>query len=222
MASDLRACPFCRELFTPEEDDVCPECDIVLRPLHELPPSYELREADAVKWERTPPEDRLLPATYWRRGRGVLLVTSLLGLALFFAPWIELTKPDIVTYSGWTLVSTRGFWFGGGAIGWFLCIPLVFTRRTVNQMRGVRIITTFFAAITALQCLFLLLNAPTSTLVPVAYSWGWGFYASIVVSLLAVPFAARFGGSIQDTHQDLDEKPATKKEPASSEGQTLH
>ncbi len=203
MAKQLLACPFCRELFSQDEGDICPNCDIPLRPLAELPPSFEVREQQAIEWERTAPADRTLPWYYAARGRALMLVLSLLGLATFFAPWIVITKPEIANLSGFTLTASRGFWFGGGAVAWFISVPLIVTRRTVNQMRGVRIILTLFAATSACQVVLLYLNAPTKSVIPVAYTWGWGFYASAIVSLLAVPVAARFGGRADDLPAEL-------------------
>ena len=38
----LLACPFCRELFSTEDNKVrCPECDVKLEPLSRLPPSLD-------------------------------------------------------------------------------------------------------------------------------------------------------------------------------------
>lgn len=194
---------------------------MVLRPLADLPPSFEVREAEAAEWERTPPEDRALPWTYVGRGRGALAVISLFGLASVFAPWIVLTKPNAVTLTGFSLMQTRGFWFGGAFVCWLVMFPLVLSRRTVTGMRGVRAVMCLFAATPFCQALLLYLNAPTSTLVPVAYTWGIGFYANALLGLLALPFAARFGGSLDDVGADFG-KASTSKDLETSAGQTLH
>lgn len=222
MSSQLFACPFCRELYSDSEADVCPHCDVVLRPLHDLPPSYEIREQEEVEWERTPPQDRTLPFTYFARGRGLLLGLSVLGLGLFFTPWIVLTKPELLTLSGYTLAQSRGFWFAGGAVGWFVSIPLIITRRTITRMRGVRVILTMFAATTAGQALILYFNAPTSDLIPLAYTWGWGFYASALVSVVAVPVAATFGGKVDDLPADLGRELRPEVAAETSGENTLH
>lgn len=221
MSNGLLACPFCRELYASDEAQVCPHCDMILRPLADLPPSFEVREAQAAEWEKTPPEHRSLPWTFVRRGRGALALLSLLGLASVFAPWIELTKPHALTLSGFTLMQTRGFWFGGAFVSWLVMFPLVLSRRTVVGMRGVRAVLCLFAATPVGQALLLYLNAPTTALVPVAYTWGLGFYANAIVGLLALPFAATFGGRLDDLPPDLGKNPhATDHE--TSAGQTLH
>jgi hypothetical protein len=207
VATTFLACPFCRELYEVTEAEVCPVCGVALRGLGELPPSYEVQAQLAREWEQTPPEDRRLPWTYWRQGRGALVLCSLAGIGLFFAPWIVMTLPDTLTLSGFDMAHTRGFWFAGGATAWLVNIPLVLSRRSINQMLSVRIVTTVFSALTACQGVLLLLASPTESLVPVRYSWGWGFYASLAVSALATLFALRFGAGQLQT-------PRTAKETA--------
>lgn len=221
MSNGLLACPFCRELYASEEAEVCPNCDMVLRPLADLPPSFEVREAQAAEWEKTPPEDRTLPWTYAGRGRGALALISLLGLASVFGPWIELTKPSLLTLTGFSLMQTRGFWFGGAFVCWIVMFPLVLSRRTINSMRGVRAVLCLFAATPPCQALLLYLNAPTSTLVPVAYTWGFGFYANALFGLVALPFALRFGGSLENLAADFGKSPPDR-DLETSAGQTLH
>ena len=45
----LRACPFCRKLFTSEEGNTCPECDVALVAMSQLPPSPDALEEDAER-----------------------------------------------------------------------------------------------------------------------------------------------------------------------------
>ncbi|HEX2735666.1 MAG TPA: hypothetical protein VHM70_28900 [Polyangiaceae bacterium] len=195
MRSTLLACPFCREIYQIEEAEVCPVCGMGLRGLGELPPSFEVREQMAADWERLAPEDRRLPWHYWRRGRGALLLCSALGLAAFFAPWIELTKPELLSLSGFDLAQTRGFWFAGGATAWLVNLPLVASRRSVNQMRSIRIAVTAFSLLTVCQCVLLLIASPQARLVPLRYHWAWGFYLSGLASIVAGFFAITFGGT---------------------------
>lgn len=196
MASTFLACPFCRELYEVREAEICPVCGVALRGLGELPPSYEVQAQMQQEWEQIPFEDRRLPWTYWRHGRGALTLCSLAGLLLFFAPWIDMSKPDVLIFSGYDLAHTKGFWFAGGATAWLVNIPLVLSRRSLNQMQSVRVAATAFSALTACQGVLLLIASPTQSqsLVPLSYHWAWGFYASIAVSVLATFFAQRFGG----------------------------
>ncbi|MEN9577012.1 MAG: hypothetical protein RJA70_21 [Pseudomonadota bacterium] len=200
------ACPFCRELFTEGELSVCPNCDIVLRPLADLPPSFEVREQQAAEWEQTAPADRTFAWSYTGRGRALLLALSAAGLGLFFCPWVAISIPELATLSGFQLTTSRGFWFGGGAVGCLISIPLVLSRRTIVQMHGVRIVLTLFAATTLCQALLLALNPPHRGVIPVQYHWTWGFYASALISLLSVPVALRFGGRLDDVPETFGRK----------------
>jgi hypothetical protein len=194
---ELLACPFCRELFPDTERRRCPHCDIALEPMSKLPPSPEALEEEALRGEVTAPEDRLLPVTYFGRGRGALLLCGVLGLVCFFMPWVEMRRPELVSISGYDLAHSRAGWLWGGAVGWFILLPLVWTRRTIYKMRGVRIICATFAAMTLLETLMLMALPPAGgDHSSVDFSWGWGLYASAVLGALGVFCGARFGGRV--------------------------
>jgi hypothetical protein len=220
----LVGCPFCRELFTEGEAQTCPVCGMPLAPVGKLPMSYEARVALAAELAEVPPEDRTVPWTYWRRQRAALIVVALAGLAVFFAPWVELHRPDELILSGYDLARARGTWFFGGAIGWFVMIPLVLTRRTVYKMRGVRIITAMFAALSVVESSELLLRPPHgSRFVPVSFDWGWGLYATLALGIVGVVCGARFGGRIDDIDaRELLPAPLADLSPDESEERTLH
>ncbi len=220
MATSLLACPFCRELYESGEAETCPVCGVVLKPLADLPPSFEVREQMAQEWEQTHPADRKLPWLALGRNRGLLALGSALGLAAFFAPWIVLIKPELRSLSGFDLFSTRGFWFAGGALGWFINIPLVLSRRTINQMRGVRAVVILFCSLTACQALLLVLLSPTEAMVPLEYHWGWGLHVSAALSLLTSALGFRFGGNAPE--ESATEEAETDVAPASTESHTLH
>jgi hypothetical protein len=222
VATTLRACPFCRELFGEEHLVNCPTCDVPLQALHELPPSYEVREAEAAEWERTPPADRTLPWHYWERGRGVLLVLAVLGFAAAFAPWIVQTQPERSVLSAVDLARSKGLWFAGSLVGWFVAVPLVWSRRSIHKLRGARVAVSMFAVLPVGQALILMFNAPTTRAVPLQFSWGWGLYVSAAIGLLALPFALRLGGSEDDLPADLGKELVPSAESESSTGQTLH
>lgn len=222
MSNQLLACPFCRELFSVGEASVCPQCDMALRPLADLPPSHDVREETALEWERTPPQDRTLPWLYMPRGRGALALIGVLGIASAFCPWVHLTKPNVAVLSGIDLMRSRGFWFGGALVAWMVMVPLVATRRSITRMRGVRIILCFFALTPLCQALLLYTNAPTSRLIPLEFHWGFGFLANAVLGVIALPFAATFGGRIDDLPADLGKELVPFADSETSAGETLH
>ncbi|HVU00240.1 MAG TPA: hypothetical protein VHE30_00760 [Polyangiaceae bacterium] len=225
MTMALIGCPFCRELFTEGEADHCPVCGVPLKPVDRLPASYEERVALAAELAAIAPEDRQVPFWYWRRGRGALVALAVLGLFAFFLPWVTLHKPDEITYTGLTLARVRGGWFFGAAAAWLVTIPLVVTRRTVYKMRGVRIITATFAAMSVVETAQLLLLPPRGGhLLPVDYDWGIGLWASLGIGVLGVLVAARLGGSIEDidVREFIAEKDLAPLSPDESDERTLH
>jgi len=223
----LRACPFCRKLYTSGEAKTCPECDIALVGMSQLPPSLDALEDDADAGQITFPENATLPVTYMGRGRGALLALSALGLFAFFLPWVELTTPESVVYSAFDLARGRAGFLWGGATAWLVMIPLVITRRTIARMRGVRVVTVMFAAMTLTEALMLWLLPPPRGLTPLELHFRYGLFLSGAISIAGMVVAARFGGSLDNLPKFLldTRAPANMAESATSEssvGKTLH
>ena len=219
----LLACPFCRQLFPQGEVASCPECGVGLQSLEKLPPSHEVQQELLAEAVPPAPEDRILPLWYWRRGRGPLLALGVLGLAAFFAPWVMKTLPDVESLSAFDLAQRRAGWLWGGAVAWFILLPLAFTRRTVMKMRGVRAVCVAFAAMTCVEVLTLLALPPsTSGRIPVAFHWGWGLWVSAASSALGALFAARFGGSLDDLESAPYADRNGRVRVESSDGEMLH
>jgi hypothetical protein len=223
----LQACPFCRKLFTEDEARSCPDCDVALVGMNQLPPSLDALEDEAEQGQVTFPEDRLLPSTYMGRGRGALIALSIAGLFAFFLPWVELTKPESAVYSAFDLARGRAGWLWGGATAWLVMIPLVLTRRTIARMRGVRLVTIMFAAMTFTEVLMLWLIPPRRGMTPLDLHFRYGLFLSGTISLAAVAVAARFGGSLDnlpkfllDTHEHEHASGVGTSE--TSAGRTLH
>jgi hypothetical protein len=193
---EIFACPFCRQLFTRGEVRVCPECDLKVKPLAELPPSHEAELIDPN--DTTPPEDEVKSWLYSGRGRGGLTLVAAVGVAVFFAPWLHESAPEIRTWSGFEFSRQLG-WIWAGGLGWFTMLPLVVSRRTIRQMRGARVAVAFLAAMVLLTVATRMAIAPTPhPLIPLRYHWGWGMYAAGFLSVLAIAMATRFGGSTTD------------------------
>jgi hypothetical protein len=215
----LQACPFCRQLFVPGEQSRCEDCDVDLVPLTSLPPSLETLAEAAESAEYVPPEDRLLPWSFPYRGRAVLLGLASLGLVLFFVPWLTLELPDPAALSGFDLARSRIPWLWGGAIGWFLLLALVASRRTVRSMRGIRVVCATFSAMTFGEVALLLVQRPLEhSYFASGIENAPGLYLSGLVSAAAILWSARFGGKLGDVrHLPLEEY-----SPETSDGQLLH
>jgi hypothetical protein len=223
----LQACPFCRKLFTAGEARACPDCDVALVGMNQLPPSLDALEEEAEQGHVTFPEDQPLPTTYMGRGRGALIALSLAGLGAFFLPWVELTMPEAAVYSAFDLARGRAGWLWGGATAWLVMIPLVLTRRTIARMRGVRVVTILFAAMTFTEALMLWLLPPRRGVTPLELHFRYGLFLSGAISLLGVAVAARFGGSLDNLPKFLLDTrvpgaPADATANETSDGQTLH
>jgi len=223
----LLACPFCRKLYTTGEASTCPDCEVGLVAMNQLPTSLDALEHEAEEGQVTFPENQPLPPTYMGRGRGLLLALSALGLFAFFLPWVELTAPEAVVYSAFDLARGRAGFLWGGVVAWAVMIPLVITRRTIARMRGVRVVTVMFAAMTFTEALMLWLMPPHRGLTPLELHFRYGLFLSALISVAGVAVAARFGGSLDNLPKfllDTREAPDASHSPESetSAGRTLH
>ncbi len=193
-----------------------------LVPMENLPESLDVAVDEHEAGEVVLPEQRVLPWNYFGRNRGALLLVAALGLALFFAPWVELRMPEESVRSGFDLARGRAGWLWGGAAGWLVTLPLVWTRRTVQRLRGVRLVTVLFAAMTLIEAGMLLSTPPKAQHhVPLEIVWRWGIYASLVTSIVGIFTAARLGGTLRDLPRvvtDISSVDPTE----SSSGETLH
>jgi hypothetical protein len=216
---ELLSCPFCRELFAEDEGPRCPECDLPLVPLRDLPLSREGLAELAAEEDVDPPEDQRLPALYLGRGRGAGVMCALGGLALFFAPWVSLKRPDEILLSGQELAASSSPWLWGGAVGWFILVPLFLSRRTVNEMVGIRVVAAFFPLLTLGEVSLLLLRPPIDhRYFSSGLEYGWGLYASGLVALCGILIGARLGGS----QKDLRDLPVPIPPSGPRGGESLH
>lgn len=207
----LLACPFCREMYEDGEEDQCPICAVALVPFDKLPPSPEaLHDEGGVPLA---PEEEPLRFSDMRRGKGALALLGIAGIALFFLPWVHLTMPYTDTRTGFDLAHGRIGWLWGACVSWLVLLPTVLSRRTILQLRGARVAAAFLAAIPSVS-IGLLLSFPPKGVrgVPVAFTWGWPFWATLGVSIAAVLVASRLGGRVDDIR-------VTR---GSSAGQALH
>lgn len=200
-------------MFEQGEAKSCPVCGMELAKFEDLPPSIEADE-DGVP---TTPENEVLPWTYFRRSRGPLVLLGLVGMALFFMPWVVRTFPDTRTFSAFDLAHERIGWMWGPFAAWSVLIPTVLSRRTIHKMRGARVAAAFLSAVPIVAVANLLLHPPKGTIVggfviASKITWQWPIYATLAASLLAIALSVRLGGRIDDI----------KVSRGTSKGQHLH
>jgi hypothetical protein len=223
----LLCCPFCRDVYTRNEQvHRCPTCEVELVPFNQAPPSPEVRLEQDLLLEQTLPEWRKLPFWDMRRGRGFLLVLAAAGLFSYALPWFEQTMPEPRVLTGFQLARHHVGWLWGGAVGWFILIALALSRRCVADMRGVRIIATVLASLTAAEILvFVNVTAPRQDHVLVRFAWDWGLWVACFVSALGACAAARFGGPLPENAGREIEARANRTRPRPAQAatrQTLH
>ena len=194
--SDLIACPFCHELFSKGEAKECPSCGLALTDLAKIPMSHDALAEDDFGIP-TEPHLEALPWLAARRGRGLLVAGALLGFVAFFAPWVNMTAPEIRVLSGAALAKHSG-WIWGAFVAWFVLLPMTISRRSIDQMRGARVAAAFLSAIPIITTSILWLMPPRPRYVPIRFEWGWGLYATWILGILATITAIRFGGRIDD------------------------
>lgn len=210
----LVACPFCRELFETGEAKNCPVCGIELSALGKLPLSHDAAAEEAVP---TLPEQETLPFTYWGRGRGALALIALLGFVCFFLPWIKESQPEILTFSGFVLARKLG-WSWAPLIAWMVLLPLVLSRRSIFKMQGARaaaFLMSLFPAATILMLYFK--PRPNWMYFTVRYEFQPAFWATLVLSVVAIVISLRFGGTSRVVTVQA-QSPTAKRDPSA----TLH
>jgi len=183
-------------MFERGERPTCPVCGVSLVAFEKLPVSDEALTEDGVIRQ---PEWEPLAFTYLGRSRGALALLAVAGLVAFFAPWVNITMPDVVSYNGFEMARRLG-WAWGAGVAWFVLLPLVVTRRSIMKMRGARVAAAFLAAVPGLTAALLLARSQQGSHgpVPLHFTWAWGLYASLALSVVAVPFALVFGGPLDD------------------------
>lgn len=196
----LVACPFCREMFELGEAKECPVCGMALVAFEKLPRSLETHDEFGLPRD---PNHEPLPLTYLGRMRGALAVVGLVGLVLFFLPWIHQTLPSEYELSGFLLARRLG-WAWGAGVGWLVLVPTVLSRRTIVQMRGARVATAFLSAASLVTCAVLLMRPPHAVHYRPHFSFEPAFWLTMAVSAAGVILSVAFGGKLgQPSHEDV-------------------
>jgi len=164
--------------------------------MSKLPLSHEAAVELEEEWLEKP-EWVTLGWTYWRRGRGVLVLVGVIGFILFFAPWVRVTSPEYWTMSGADMAHAL-VWIWACPVSWAMLVVTSLSRRSVATMRGARIASALFCAIPLVATVVLLLTPPIGGRIPVRFEYAWSFFATAATSLCGLPFAVLFGGKLKD------------------------
>jgi hypothetical protein len=195
-------------MFEEGEATKCPVCGVALAKLEKLPLSH-----DALVDEAIEPEHERLPFLYLRRGRGAMLAVTVIGLALFFAPWIHAEKAGESAFMSGLDIARRFGWPWGVVVAWFVLLPTVLSRRTIAQLRSARVAAAMMSAFPAVTAtIFATRPLHATGLVPTTITFVWPIWATIAASALAVLLSLRLGGRIDDM----------KASRGSSVGHTVH
>lgn len=174
------------------EAQTCPSCGLGLLPMSRLPVSgVELADSDD-EWAENP-DWVSLGWGYLGRGRGVLFGVGVVGIVLFFLPWVRVLVPDHVVMSGADMARVL-WWIWGCLVSWGMLVATVVSRRSIGGMRGARVVAALFCAIPVICVVVLLLTPPTGGRIPIRFDYGWSFFATGVVGLIGIPFGVCFGG----------------------------
>lgn len=167
-----------------------------LQKLEKLPPSIDALHEDGD----VPALPHMEPFAwnYLGRGRGALVALGLVGIVLFFLPWVHLTMPYIDSKSGFDLAHQRIGWLWASFAAWMVLIPTVASRKNIFQLRGARVAAAFLSAIPGVAVTILLAKPPHGGIIPVRYTWEWAIYAMLLLSIAAVFVSVRLGGRIDD------------------------
>jgi hypothetical protein len=180
-------------MFERDEASSCPWCGLALQSLGKLVPAKTLLHEFEDDGIAPPPELVPFSIVYPGLGRGAMVAFGVLGLGLFFAAWIHLSLPEVTDLSGFDL-SRRLGWSWGAAIAWGVLVPTVASRRTVAQLRGARFPAAFLSLIPGVTVAILALRSPHGRLFPVRFTYGWPFWATMAVSVVAAGVGSRLGG----------------------------
>ncbi len=185
----LVACPFCGEMFVEGEAEACPVCAVALERIEKLP-RYASRKKPA---DANDPDDERLAVFDLRGGKGAVAGMAIVGVVLFFLPWVHLTLPYVDDKSGFDLARHRLGWLWAVFVAWLVVVPTVLSRGSLRQLRGARVACGFLCAIPLVATAMLLARPPHATVVPVRFSWCWAIFATSGTSLGAVIASLRLG-----------------------------
>jgi hypothetical protein len=180
-------CPFCREAF--EGAALCPDHDIELIAFDKLPQAPR----------PLPAPDETLEVTEFRFGRGLVALGALMTLAGFVGPFAVLEGVETTVWTSSALASSAlpSLWTVPIVAG--VAIWLLVLRRTLERMRGARLVLPFFALfipiVVAIDYIKLEKWAEKqgSTLYPIVVTPSWGAILQVVGACVVMIAGFRLG-----------------------------
>lgn len=217
----LLACPFCREMYSTAEAEICPMCALPLTAVHKLPRAdgFDPTDLEAAVAD----DDLRVPFASIARGRGPLALAGVFGITLFFLPWIDLTFPMTDQLSGFDLAQRLG-WTWAVPAAWFVLIPTVLSRRTARKMQSARVAIGMLAFFPGLAAFTLWMRPPRGAYgLRLEYSFLWPMLGTIALSALTIVVGAFFGLTWRRQRSAEDPEPAPlTPEPATVKQKVRH
>lgn len=181
-------------MFELGEAKECPVCGMALVAFEKLPISQETHDEFGLPRD---PAHETLPWLYLGRMRGALAAVGLVGMALFFLPWIHQTLPDDFELSGFLLARRLG-WLWGAGVGWLVLVPTVLSRRTIAQLRGARVAAMFLSAASLVSCANLFFFPPHARHYKPHFVYEPAFWLTAAISIVAIALSFKLGGGVED------------------------
>ena len=181
----VRACPFCKEVYTVKEAVDCPVCGLRLGPL-----SVATDDAGAQGSVLL----ATVPITDMRYGRAWLLLASLSGIVFFLMPWVREVFPYQVDLSGFDIAQrTMAGWMWGPLGAWMVLQSVVLSRKSRFDMLRARMACAVLAVVPIAAAYMIHAHPPTDDAIGMRIAWGWGLWAEAGAGVFAFVMALRFG-----------------------------
>lgn len=181
----VRACPFCKEVYTAKEAKDCPVCGLRLGPL-----SVATDEAGLGGSALLEP----VALTDLRFGRAWMMVASLAGILFFVMPWVKEVFPYQADISGFDIAQrTMAGWMWGPLVAWMVLQSVVMTRKSRIDMLRSRA-ACFLLALVPLAAVYMVhAHPPSDPAIGMRIAWGWGLWAEAGAGVFAVCVSLRLG-----------------------------
>ena len=121
-----------------------------------------------------------------------------MGFIAFFAPWVDMSSPEIRLLSRADPGAAQRVGVGAG-VAWFVLFPMMLSRRSIDQMQGHASRRHFFRSCPVVTVSILWFLPPHARYVPIRFEWGWEISTPRWgIGLIAHHRFDRLGGRIDD------------------------